>query len=157
MATGEEGREIDGRPQPITPLDPTSNITSNSQTQFVHPNTQAVDEAFVMDNYLQTLMRRELEAPPGSQPLGGMEEPAMEGIPPTASRSFTRNKKEEKNFITKRSFRSSQKSRAQSASLWQQPHVREGKASGRRQTEANFAGYNMYPPNNVYPPSIYTG
>ncbi|GJZ61474.1 chaperone protein ClpD, chloroplastic [Tanacetum coccineum] len=66
QATGEEGREIEGRPKPITPLNPTSNITSNSQTQFVtpvRPDMQAVDEAFVMANYLQLepLMRKRMK------------------------------------------------------------------------------------------------
>nr|GEW88688.1 hypothetical protein [Tanacetum cinerariifolium] len=56
-------REIKGRPQLTTPLNPTSNITSSSQTHFVtlvHPDT--VDEAFFMVNYLQLepLMRKRM-------------------------------------------------------------------------------------------------
>nr|GEX93645.1 hypothetical protein [Tanacetum cinerariifolium] len=114
VATGEEEREVKGRPQITTPLNPTLNITSNIQTHFitlVHPDTQAVNEAFVMANYLQLepLMRkrmrelrlqgvatrlnflsedinekRELEAPLGfwSQPPRGVEGQAMKGIPP---------------------------------------------------------------------------
>nr|GEX93815.1 hypothetical protein [Tanacetum cinerariifolium] len=57
VTTCEEWREAEGRPQLTTPLNPTSDITSNSQTHFIipmHPDTQAVDEAFVMANYLQS-------------------------------------------------------------------------------------------------------
>ncbi|GJR47595.1 hypothetical protein Tco_1315698 [Tanacetum coccineum] len=98
VTVNEEGREIEGRLHPITPLNPTSNITSNNQTPFitpVHPDMHAVDEAFVKANYsqLEPLIRkrmkelrlqgiatwinyssedvdeeRELEAPPGFRP-----------------------------------------------------------------------------------------
>nr|GEY69851.1 hypothetical protein [Tanacetum cinerariifolium] len=49
--------------QPITPFNPTSNITSNNQTPFITPiqaDTQKVDEAFVVANYaqLEPLTRR---------------------------------------------------------------------------------------------------
>ncbi|GJT27996.1 hypothetical protein Tco_0908271 [Tanacetum coccineum] len=49
-----------------TPLNPTSNITSSSQTHFVtpvHPDVQAVDEAFVMENHSQMkpLMQRRMK------------------------------------------------------------------------------------------------
>nr|GEW38813.1 hypothetical protein [Tanacetum cinerariifolium] len=111
VSTNEERKEIKGGPQPITPLNPTLNITSSSQAQIVtpvHPDTQTVNEPFVMANYsqLEPFMRkrmkelklqevmtrlnysredvdeeRELEAPPGyrSQPLEGTEEQGMEG------------------------------------------------------------------------------
>ncbi|GJZ06104.1 hypothetical protein Tco_0539897 [Tanacetum coccineum] len=90
--------EAEERPQPITPLNPASNATTNNQAPFVtpiHMEVQAVDEAFVMANYsrLEPRMRRrmrelrlqgvatrlnyssedvdeerEMEAPPGFQP-----------------------------------------------------------------------------------------
>ncbi|GKC85278.1 hypothetical protein Tco_1140995 [Tanacetum coccineum] len=56
VTTYEEDREAKWRPQLTTPLNPTSNVTSNSQTYFIipmHPATQAVDKAFVMANYIQ--------------------------------------------------------------------------------------------------------
>ncbi|GJS11260.1 hypothetical protein Tco_0368056 [Tanacetum coccineum] len=49
VPTGEERKEIEEGPQPIKPLNPAFDITSSSQAQFitsVHPDTQAVDEAF---------------------------------------------------------------------------------------------------------------
>ncbi|GJV36831.1 hypothetical protein Tco_1409308 [Tanacetum coccineum] len=129
VPTGEEGREIEGGPQP------TSNITSSSQAQFitpVHPDMQAVDEAFVVANYsqLERLMRkgmkelrlqgvvtqlnyssedvdeeREMEAPPGyrSQPPGGTEGQGMEGIPLLLVAHLRETEKEENNSIAKRS------------------------------------------------------
>ncbi|GKC70931.1 hypothetical protein Tco_1116814 [Tanacetum coccineum] len=54
VTASEEGRKIEGRPQPITPLNLTLNVTSIIQTPFitpVHPDMHAVDEAFVMANY----------------------------------------------------------------------------------------------------------
>ncbi|GJX93905.1 hypothetical protein Tco_0348491 [Tanacetum coccineum] len=61
-----EEREVMRGPQFTTPLNPTSNITSSSQTYFVtliHPDVQVVDEAFVMENYsqLEPLMRRRMK------------------------------------------------------------------------------------------------
>ncbi|GJW45622.1 hypothetical protein Tco_0077268 [Tanacetum coccineum] len=61
------GSEIDivARPQLTTPLNPTSNVISSSQTYFVtlvHPDTQVVNKAFVMANYsrLKPVMRRRM-------------------------------------------------------------------------------------------------
>ncbi|GKB11303.1 hypothetical protein Tco_0845226 [Tanacetum coccineum] len=108
-AVNEGGREGGKEQQPITPMNPTSNIISNSLTP-VHANTQAIDEAFVMANYsqLEPLMRkrmrqlrlqgiatrlnyssedvdeeRELEASPGfrTRPSEGREEPITRNIP----------------------------------------------------------------------------
>ncbi|GKE65786.1 hypothetical protein Tco_1519947 [Tanacetum coccineum] len=60
----EEG-EAEERPQPITPLNPASNVTTNNQAPSVtpmHVEVQTVDEAFVMANYsrLEPLMRRRM-------------------------------------------------------------------------------------------------
>ncbi|GKD27150.1 hypothetical protein Tco_1233364 [Tanacetum coccineum] len=108
-AVNEGGREGGKEQQPITPMNPTSNIISDSLTP-VHANTQAIDEAFVMANYsqLEPLMRkrmrqlrlqgiatrlnyssedvdeeRELEASPGfrTRPSEGREEPITRNIP----------------------------------------------------------------------------
>ncbi|GJR89882.1 hypothetical protein Tco_0213893 [Tanacetum coccineum] len=93
VPVGDERRVV-GRPQVTIPLNPTSNITSNSQTHLVtpvHPDMQTVDEAFVMANYsqLEPLIEdvdeeREKEAPLGfqSQPPKDMEGQNMQGIPP---------------------------------------------------------------------------
>ncbi|GJV46585.1 hypothetical protein Tco_1431121 [Tanacetum coccineum] len=63
---GGEERDVVGRPQLTTHLNPSSNITSSSQTYFVtpiHPDMQTVDEAFVMANYsqLEPLIRRRMK------------------------------------------------------------------------------------------------
>nr|GEZ48965.1 hypothetical protein [Tanacetum cinerariifolium] len=57
--------EAKERPQPITPLNPTSNVTTNNQAPSItpmHVEVRAVDEAFVMENYsrLEPLMRRRM-------------------------------------------------------------------------------------------------
>ncbi|GJY49748.1 hypothetical protein Tco_0439704 [Tanacetum coccineum] len=61
-------REITGNPQinTQTPTYPMSNIASTSRTQTItllHPDTQVVDEAFVMANYskLEPLVRRPMK------------------------------------------------------------------------------------------------
>ncbi|GJS13482.1 hypothetical protein Tco_0407954 [Tanacetum coccineum] len=75
VPTGEERKEIEEGPQPIKPLNLAFDITSSSQAQFitpVHPNTQAVDEAFVM---AKVDKEREMEAPLRyqTQPFVGAE------------------------------------------------------------------------------------
>ncbi|GJV19793.1 reverse transcriptase domain-containing protein [Tanacetum coccineum] len=89
LLDGEE-REVARGPQLTTPLNPTSNITSSSQTHFitlVYPDAQAVDEAFVMANYsqLEPLIEdvdeeREMKASHGfqPQPLKGTEGRTMQ-------------------------------------------------------------------------------
>ncbi|GJZ15615.1 hypothetical protein Tco_0551292 [Tanacetum coccineum] len=77
VATGEDGREIEERPQLTTPMNPTSNITSSSQTHFVtpiHPDTQAGVLTRINYSSEDVDRERELEAPPGfwSQPPKGM-------------------------------------------------------------------------------------
>ncbi|GJR28762.1 hypothetical protein Tco_1104994 [Tanacetum coccineum] len=64
--TSEGGKKIEGRTHPITPLNPTSHMTSSNQTPSitpVHADVKAVDEAFVMANYsqLELLMRRRMK------------------------------------------------------------------------------------------------
>ncbi|GKC24845.1 hypothetical protein Tco_1026995 [Tanacetum coccineum] len=84
VTTGEEEREIEGRPQLTTPLNPTSNITSSSQTYFVtpvHPDTQAGIATRLNDSSVDVDEERELEAPPRfrSQPHRGVKGQAIEG------------------------------------------------------------------------------
>ncbi|GKD26281.1 hypothetical protein Tco_1232495 [Tanacetum coccineum] len=64
-AVNAGGRQGEREQQPITPMNPTSNITSNNPTPFmtpVHVDTQAVDEVFILANYsqLEPLMRKRM-------------------------------------------------------------------------------------------------
>nr|GEZ38394.1 hypothetical protein [Tanacetum cinerariifolium] len=65
MAHHRGGKEAKERLQPITPLNPASNVTTNNQAPSVtpmHVEVQIVEEAFVMANYsrLEPLMRRRM-------------------------------------------------------------------------------------------------
>ncbi|GKE28218.1 hypothetical protein Tco_1443602 [Tanacetum coccineum] len=88
-----EEREPIRRPQLTTPLNPTSNITSSSQTHLltiVHPNVQAIDEAFVMANYSQL------------EPLMGkrMKELKLQVVATRFSYSSTRNEEDKEDAVT---------------------------------------------------------
>ncbi|GKD70721.1 hypothetical protein Tco_1324811 [Tanacetum coccineum] len=93
---GEE-KEAVRRLQFTTPPNPTSNITSRSQKHFVtpvHPNTQAVDEAFITANYsqLEPLMRRRMEELRLHVIFWGTERLTLQGVPPLLAAQYKKRR-----------------------------------------------------------------
>ncbi|GJX45160.1 hypothetical protein Tco_0261836 [Tanacetum coccineum] len=143
----EEEREVIGRPQLTIPLNPTSNITSNSHTHFgmaTHFNysSEDVDE------------ERELEAPPGfrPQPLKETEGQTMQGIPPLLVAHLQETERMRRTLSPREASVAHISPVHGANNLSQQLHTIGGGTDGRH-GGTNPMGNSVYPPNNMYPPN----